>query len=304
MSGKPKDFDDTARLISALLDGSLKGIERTRLELQLESDPAARRLYLQMIDQEIELQFMAVPADDAVIVSMTAALEQQVADRRARHRRWAAGMLAAAAAAVILVAVRWPQGVPVERPRPPVAAATVAESWAADFEDGNARGWEGTLVTTGLPAGSKYGLAAARQIKPYGTVWDIESPANWDDGFVSLTTRSTLHVTYRLNGTALRDVFLHTIPSAAGQPSMYRLTGSQFPGPAGQWQTASIPFALFSRKEPNSATGELKFTGGPPEDGETIAVLSFSAPHAVDLVIDRIWITPDGTGSETIQPLP
>jgi hypothetical protein len=84
---------------------------------------------------------------------------------------------------------------------------------------------------------------------------------------------------------------------------MFQLTGSAFPDVAGRWQTASIPFSLFQRKVPDAARGGLTFTGGGPKNGERVAALIFSAPHAIDLTIDRIWITPDGSQTEIITPV-
>src|SRR4030095_15386435 len=60
--------EDTARLISALLDEQIEEDERVRLELLIETDAAARRLYFQMIDQEVELSCLVVPAGDARVM--------------------------------------------------------------------------------------------------------------------------------------------------------------------------------------------------------------------------------------------
>lgn len=294
------DFDDTTRLISGLLDGGLSPDERVRLELRLEKDVETRRIYLQMVDQEIELACLVAPDRDRIPGAVSAVIEEETPVARARRSYAGWWIAAAAAAAIALTAVFfWPRDTPI-----PVSVEP--DVWSADFESGTAPGWVGGIVAEGLPAGSKFGLAAVRQVKPFGTVWGIEAPARWDEGFVSVTPASTLHITWRYNGSPLSDVFLHTLPPGASgnQPAMYRLTGSQFPGPAGQWQSATIPLARFVRKVPDSATGEMKFTGPPPAAGEAIAVLSFSAPHAVDFVIDSIRILPAGSGTESIQPLP
>jgi hypothetical protein len=307
MSGPPKDFDEAARLISALLDGRLTGVERTRLALLLERDPAIRRLYFQMMDQEIELQTMAAPAADSEISPLSAGFEGRSANRRQHWRQWwLLGLLTAGAAAA--VALLWPRTPPPEGNPDPVASTAASAVWSADFENGIPQGWFGTPVTTGLPPGSTEGIAAAKRSYPYGTFWVIEAPESWNEGFAPLTSHSTLHITYRLVGSgAALSVFLHTLSNplvANPEPyAMHRLAGSQFPGAAGGWRTASIPLSLFVKKVPDPS-GELKFSGGPPAPGDKAASLAFSSPQPVDLVIDSIWITPDGTGTEVIQPLP
>jgi hypothetical protein len=286
--------EDTARLICGLLDARLPERERLRLEVQLESDAAARQLYLQMVDQEIELSCLVAPADTEKVVSLAAARSEP------RRTRW----LLAAAAALALLAALWMVLRPRETVRPVVDG--IATTWAADFESGSAPGWKGELVTTGLPPGSLYALRAAPERSADGVVYHIALPADWGAGLFALTARSTLHVTYRISRPTGMDVLMHTFSAdlVPRRPSMFRLTGAQFPGAAGVWQTASIPFALFVQKIPDPATGTLTFSGGPPRDGEVVAALSFSQPHEFDLVIDRIWITPDGTGTETIRTLP
>jgi hypothetical protein len=295
MNGRPEGDDDTARLISGLLDGQLLEKDRLRLELQLETDPVACRLYLQMIEQEVELSCLAGPADTGKVVSLAAAQNE-------KRVHW---LLVAAAAAVVVLAALWMVPPRDTGRRQPIAVGDAA-SWEADFENGAAPGWTGEIVATGLPPGSRHGLKTVGEPSANGPVYQIALPADWNDGLFALTPRSTLHLTYRLGQPTGMDVLLHTLPAdpVAGRPSMFRLTAARFPGTAGVWQTASIPFALFQRKVPDPATGELVFRGGPPSVGEAVAALSFSQPHEFELVIDRIWITLDGTGVETIRPFP
>ena len=75
MSAKPEHYAELTRLISGLLDERLEAAERARLELLLESDPAARRIYLQLVNQEIELECLVVPENRTVPVPAAPARE-------------------------------------------------------------------------------------------------------------------------------------------------------------------------------------------------------------------------------------
>lgn len=178
--------------------------------------------------------------------------------------------------------------------------------WSEDFETGLPTGWRGQLVSEGLPPGSKHGLKAVRTQEPWGTFYVVEPPAEWNHGLVILTTNSVLHLTYRMAKTTWLNVFMHTIPpnAAPGEKAMFILRSEQFPGYRREWATVSIPFARFNRKVPNPMTGEMQFIGGPPRNGERACTIVFTAPHELDLVFDKIWVTPDGSTEETIQLLP
>jgi hypothetical protein len=284
--------EDTARLISALLDEQIEEDERVRLELLIETDAAARRLYFQMIDHEIELSCLFVPADAGKVVSLASG-----ARRSQRMRRWFA-----AAALIAALAALWLLFLPRGTKRP---ADFVSKTWSADFENGTAPRWVGELVSADLPRGSRYAIRTMRETNANGVLYRIELPADWNTGLFALTARSTLHMNYRIGQQTGLDVLLHTMSDDRGieKNSMFRLTGARFPGSAGVWQTASIPFALFQRKVSDPATGEMTFSGGSPRAGEVVAAMSFSLPFELDLVIDRIWITPTGPAQETITPL-
>jgi ferric-dicitrate binding protein FerR (iron transport regulator) len=51
---RPEHYDELTRLLSGLLDGRLSDEEFARLEQWLRRDPAARRLYMQYADMEVE----------------------------------------------------------------------------------------------------------------------------------------------------------------------------------------------------------------------------------------------------------
>lgn len=178
--------------------------------------------------------------------------------------------------------------------------------WSEDFETGLPTGWRGQLVSEGLPPGSKHGLKAVRTQEPWGTFYVVEPPAEWNHGLVILNTNSVLHLTYRMAKPTWLNVFMHTIPpnAAPGEKAMFMLRSEQFPGARMEWATVSIPFARFNRKVPDPVTGEMQFIGGPPKNGERSCTIVFTAPHELDLVFDKIWVTPDGPAEETVQLLP
>jgi ferric-dicitrate binding protein FerR (iron transport regulator) len=178
--------------------------------------------------------------------------------------------------------------------------------WGEDFESGLPTGWRGQLVSEGLPPGSKHGLKAVRTQETYGTFYVVEPPPEWNNGLMALTTNSVLHLTYRMAKPTWLNVFMHTIPpnAAPGEKAMFVLRSAEFPGARTGWATVSIPFARFVRKVPDAVTGELQFKGGPPKNGERVCTIAFTAPHELDLVFDKIWVTPDGPAEETVQLLP
>ena len=305
MNGRPADFAGTTRLISGLLDGRLPPDECLRLDSRLQREAEARRLYLQMIDQEIELSCLLAPARDRMADVMVRGIEDESAGR-AGWRRRAVWLLGVAAMIVVALAL-WPRVTPKEPIRAvwPIAESEPLE-WNADFESGSARGWIGEIVREDLPAGSKFAIRSVERESAGELYAQLHLPADWDRGLFALTARSTVHLTYRhRTPTGWLNVFMHTDGGnfREARNSMFILQHGRFPGAVGEWQTASIPFSRFIRKEIDPLTGELAFIGGAPRDGELVFALFFSGSPGFDLVIDRIWITPDGPGIETIHAL-
>jgi hypothetical protein len=305
--------EELTRLISGLLDQRLSEGEHERLEALLAADPGARRLYMQMIDQEIELPCLVASVQGEAAVGREVPSRQNLKRRfsaaRALWRHWifraaiAFGMVMLLA---LFAASRWFGKTAVRTPQPIASAPSLTDSWAEDFENGASTGWHGQLVTTNLPAGSKYGIAAVvKEFPGAESSYNIQLPEDWERGLVALTTGTTLHVTYRLGNRTHVNVFMHTISPEAGERKfeMYQLKPVGFPGRSGRWQTASIPFSGFVRKIVVEPGGSPKFVGGPPRAGEPITTLSFSSIEPSDLVIDRIWITPAGPDREEIVPL-
>lgn len=303
--------EELQRLISALLDGRLSPEEHARLETLLAADPQARLLYMQMVDQEIELPCLVAALRDVDKAPVPPPVPRSNLERSvARFSGWRGWALGAGCifAGLIVQGMFWSLWIkPASVPQPILPATAARASWTEDFENGAATGWHGQLVTNDLPVGSKYGIAATLRVFPGGDrAYVVQLPEEWNRGLVAITTQSVLNVTYRLGNRTHVNVFAHTIPSESDEREyrMYQLTpGGGFPGRSGRWQTASIPFSSFKRKIATEPGGALSFVGGPPAAGEFITTLSFASVEPNDLVIDRVWITPTGPTREQIVPL-
>jgi hypothetical protein len=308
MKTKPENYDELTRLISALLDEQLSEAESARLAAWLEADPQARRVYMQMIDQEVELSCLlpmdAQPAGLEKILPLVRPQEPAPSDRaRRRLPRW----LAAAAVVVVFAgafALVLSHITGSKTDQPPQADRRAIETWSEDFERGLPAGWIGTLVASNLPPGSKQALATGRQNWPDADYHVIRTPEDWGNGLLTIEEQSTLHITYRIARGSHVNVFMHAMaPAAEGAaPGMFKLPSSDFPRMSLGWQTVSIPFSRFVRKVA-SPEGRQEFSGGPPRAGERVAVLAFSSLEPVDFVIDRIWVTPTGSGALETQDL-
>lgn len=305
--------EELMRLVSALLEGRIKPAQLAELESLLKRDVSARRLYMQMVDQEIELPHLIASTQ-----SRASSQNEMIGERTSFGAfttarvwwRWIVGGATALALMLLLFAILssadW-FGKSTEKKRVR-SVDPVGDSWQCDFENGSLLGWYGRMVRTNLPAGSRFGIAAiVKHYRDDDFVYAIELPQDWSWGLVKLTPGSTLHVTYRLERQTHVNIFAHTIPAAGSLLSDYQMyqlrTGGGFPGAAGVWQTASIPFANFLRKTEVSPGGLLAFVGSPPQNGEFVTTLSFASVEPADLVIDRVWITPTGSGREEVVPL-
>ena len=299
------------RLISALLDGHLSDEERSRLETLLRADPQARQIYMQMVDQEIELPLLLradAPRESVGnIVPLTELPPVESAQRNQRPRRWllaAAAMVLFMGTMAALVFSRDRGGKQTtEAPNLESASSLARETWSEDFESGAAPGWIGTLVSTNLPPGSKHAMTTGLKNFPEGDYQTIQSPENWVNGLFTLTERSTLHISYRFPRGRYVNVFMHALPADTGDstPSMFQLRPTQSPPATQQWRTTSIPFSQFVRKIETAPGRAPRFVGGPPMAGERVAVLAFSSVEEVDFAIDRIWITPTEPSEATNQ---
>lgn len=315
----PGQYEELTRLGSTLLDGRLSDAERARLEALLTSDAQARGIYLQMIDQEIELScLITAPAQHPSSEGMVPVARAQNAcpeltstssphpslpseggegARRAgeevRRRTGRLRRLAAAAAVLVFITVAMALvsqhfGKRKASPGPSIAVSPVL--WSEDFEQGSLTGWLGTRVSTNLPAGSRYGVAAAIEQWPEGAYHMIRLPEKWAEGLFTLGERDSLRITYRFARGSHVNVFLHVISPGDARPGMFQLRPAQSPRCSTEWQTTAIPFSAFARKV-RLPDGRMEFSGGAPIAGERVAYLAFSSPDEIDFVIDRIWVT-------------
>lgn len=317
MTAKPENYEELTRLVSALLESRLSAPERARLESLLQASPQARRLYMQMVDQEVELPCLMVPGrrEGNERDKISPLIESSFAESLVTSPKRKVYQKLAAAAAVLLIGtalalVIWRNGLQkasVHGPKPEITDALARQTWSEDFENAARSPWYGRLVTNNLPPGSQYGITAVvREYPAGGSAYVIQLPEDWRRGLFALAAGSTLNVTYRLGNPSYVNIFMHTIPVeplAVGY-EMYQLKVDRFPGRPGPWQTASIPFSQFVRKVTVEPEGTRQFVGGPPRTGELVTTIVFSSVEPLDFVIDQVWVTATGPAREEIAPLP
>src|SRR5262245_26031206 len=98
--------EELQRLISALLDNRLSPEDRARLEALLAADSQARLLYMQMVDQEIELPCLIAAIQDADSAPVPRGFLELFGALFSDWRRWALGV-ACILAVMTLLAVLW-----------------------------------------------------------------------------------------------------------------------------------------------------------------------------------------------------
>jgi ferric-dicitrate binding protein FerR (iron transport regulator) len=200
------------------------------------------------------------------------------------------------------------------------AIPEVSDTWTVDFERGLPDGWaEGLFTATDTPPGAAGAIRAQPVPQKEGTLYGIKTPKAWTTGLFTLCGGSHLHFTYRLDKPDWFQVFLstrtgshvgeslresqsrlgETRPRAAARPKVatYRFKNELlwWPLKPGQWRTASVPLAAFGRVS--------DFSEQPPAEGELPFELLFSSKeNDLSLVIDRIWVTPDGPGTFQVSP--
>jgi ferric-dicitrate binding protein FerR (iron transport regulator) len=169
--------------------------------------------------------------------------------------------------------------------------------WSIDFEHGVPPEWViGEFVTEDLPPGSRGAAQAQRDQGADGVVFGIASHSEWSRGLFAVTSDSHLHMTYKMENPDWLNLFLVT---RTREPQELRFAGNflfkEFPKiPAGRWHTVTIPLAAF-RQLPPGTEPLLKVT-------PFHVILNSTAPDR-GLVIDRIWVTPDGPGEVMIREL-
>ena len=174
----------------------------------------------------------------------------------------------------------------------------LSPEWEEDFEVGLPADWKlGEWVTEGLMAGSRGAVRATADEAEHGQrTFSIRSHEAWLQGLFTVHKDSHLHVTLKMDRPNWINVFLVTRTSDPHDP---RFSGNylfdQFPSvEPGRWQTLTFPLGAFKRLHRNakpleeSVPFQLIFTSTMPDRG---------------LVIDRIWVTPTGSGQVEVVPM-
>ncbi len=172
----------------------------------------------------------------------------------------------------------------------------LAPSWDVDFETGLPEGWvSGEYVTQNLPRGSRGGVKAVQYASSDGTsTYGIRCNEAWVQGLFAIEKKSHLHFTFKMETTDWLNAFVIT---RTKDPRDLRFAGNylfrDFPMiTPGRWQSITIPLASFKRIHVgNESIDELV-----PYN----LIITGAGPHC-GLVIDRIWITPDGPGEIKLQ---
>lgn len=174
----------------------------------------------------------------------------------------------------------------------------VSDTWEVDFEPRLPEGWdEGERVTEGLPAGSRGAVKAVLdESEDNGGFHRISSQESWLRGLFVIRKTSHLHLTFKIDNPKWMNVLLVTRTSDPHEPHfsgnyLFRDFPSLTPG---RWQTLSIPLAQFQRIH----AGDV-----PVEDVVPYKLTFFSDGKDRGLVIDRIWVTPDGPGEVVLKTL-
>jgi len=177
-------------------------------------------------------------------------------------------------------------------------AKPASGTWGEDFEAGLPRSWlSGTFTGQRLPIGSRGAVKA--QFDEALQVYGVATPHPWVEGLFVVQADTHLHVTYRMEQPEWVNLFFITRTSDPGVPRTFLHKFSELPAAgAGRWLTVTIPLRSFQRKS------ELGFEDVPPEVGELVFGMSCNSPGPDrGLVIDRLWVTPDGPGRVVVEEI-
>ena len=313
---RPQQFDLGSELISKLLDGSITEAEFARLHDLLADDADLRQVYMQMVDQEVELGCRG----PAVAPEVTLFPRPIVRIALAAAAVLVASLLALALFSRLtrdsgdpdenIVETEQPQPPPPPTPtpdepenvaetRPPRPVPPAPVQWIQDFEDGLPAGWEGEFVDTGLPDGSKGAVRTIAKSQDGSEYRQIVPPMSWAPGYASIGSNTHLHLTMKVERAAEFDLFMLThVPNPArGEVQLYQFGQTiLWEGGEGKWRKLSIPLKAFAWK--NRETLSFVEDENYPEVGEVAWQLFVSAPNAdLVLVIDDWRVDENGPGN-------
>lgn len=293
-------------LSSRLIDNAITEEEFSELELLLCESHEAREIYLQCVDQEVELEVQ--------VSGSPLAARSPVAWRRP------AAWLAAAAAVVVLLLL-WRPWPPAGDPRigdgPPPAVEgqepapapprrrvpPAPESWVARFESGLPPGWMGEWVQADLPDGSRGAARTVERRSGAILLHNLEPPMAFGSGYFSVHDDTRVHLTFKMEGGTWCDVFLMThVPDPNEPPeAMYKFSLHVLEAQDGLWRRATIPISSFDKK--NFATGQFSDSGA-PRAGEVAYQLFLSAANSnLSMTVDEIRVDREGPGVLLIERL-
>jgi ferric-dicitrate binding protein FerR (iron transport regulator) len=172
---------------------------------------------------------------------------------------------------------------------------SLATSWEHDFESGLPDGWiDGEWMSDGLPPGSRGAVKATfRQETDEWSYVNITTNDGWLRGLFDITKDSHLHFTFKIAKRGWINVFVIT---RTPDPDAPLFSGNylydNFPSVRrGEWHTATIPLAMFKRIH----------RGKVPIDEVIPYRIAFNSDQDRGLVVDRIWVTPDGPGEVVVR---
>lgn len=178
------------------------------------------------------------------------------------------------------------------------------QAWDVDFEQGLPPDAFAAHMTDGLPRNSK-GAGQAKFLTQFGANFMVAVRDDSLQGLCQVTPESHFHVIYRLAHPEWLNVFIAAGSHDGRGPQFenYKNTAitRRLP-PAGVWRRITIPLSQFQRVSPRDPSGSSVWSGGAPPAGDIIrAVWIGSPPPDRGLVVDRMWITPDGPGRVVIE---
>lgn len=165
----------------------------------------------------------------------------------------------------------------VDWPRP-------ADQWNVDFEQGLPVGWEGQLLSQGLPEHSRGGIGSLSLQQNQQTIQKIQSPLN-PSGLFFWHDDSLLHLRFKVLPPGWFHIYLHARTYADPRPVLTYcyVDVHLWQTRPGEWRTVSIPLSAFRLQS---------YRKDQPSLGRIPLQISFRGESETDgFMIDRIWVT-------------